>query len=277
MNGAGRAPERRVEGGRSRRRPLAWLGALSLAWASIGAASCDRRVDLGVIGDASASMLWRATFETGDLSEWKGDGQGGEYNENITLDPTPTTAVAHGGQYAGMITLSPSFAMTSTNYLFRNQPSPPAAYYSAWFYVPSTIKVSAWLSLTHFRESQTNDGNNLSALWDVNLYPRPYGGLAAQLYDYVNHMNWVQPNPVAFPFDTWVQLEVFLAKSTGPGGRITVWQDGVLIFDRPGATVQNDWIQWDAGGASDPNLTPSPATIYIDDAAISTTRLGPGS
>ncbi len=277
MKAAGRVAERRVEGARPRRLPAACLGPLALAAMAAGASACDHRVDLGAIGDGAASMLWTATFEHGDLSEWEADGEGSTYSENITLDPSATTVVAHTGKYAGMITLSPSASMTSTNYLFRNQPSPPAAYYSAWFYVPSTIKVSAWLSLTHFRESQTDDGNNLSALWDVNLYPLPFGGLGAQLYDYVNHVNWVQPNPVPFPVDGWVQLEVFLAKSTGPAGRIAVWQNGTLIFDRPGATVQNDWIQWDAGGASDPNLTPSPATLYIDDAAISTTRLGPGS
>jgi hypothetical protein len=274
MNSADRAAGRVATGGRARRFLPSWLGVLSFISVAVGAVSCNQRVDLGEIGDGSASLLWSATFERGDLSEWMGDGLGGSFSENTTLVATPTTTMAHSGQYAGMITLSPSFSMTSTNYLFRNAPSPPAAYYSAWFYVPSTIKVNAWLSLSHFRQSQ---GNNLSALWDVNLYPRPDGTLAAQLYDYVNRINSVQPYPVAFPVDTWVQLEVFLSKSTGPGGRISVWQDGTLIFDRHGSTVLNDWVQWDVGGASDPYLLPSPATLYLDDAAISTARLGPGS
>lgn len=236
------------------------------------APACQRQVDLGMIGDGSASLLWTATFERGDLSEWLADGQGGNFAENTTLAPAPTTIVAHSGRYAGLITLSPSASMTSTNYLFRDQPSPSAAYYSAWFYVPSTITVSVWLSLTHFRGSMTGDGNNLYALWDVNLYPRVDGSLAAQLYDYTNQKNYRQPVPVTFPVDTWVQLEVYLAKATDASGEIAVWQDGTLIFDYTGATTTNDWIQWDAGGASD-ELTPSPAAVYLDDAAISTTRL----
>ncbi|HVV51304.1 MAG TPA: hypothetical protein VHO06_16665, partial [Polyangia bacterium] len=78
------------------------------------------------------------------------------------------------------------------------------------------------------------------------------------------------------PVDAWVQLEVLLVKASDPSGRIAVWQNGALIFDHPGATVQNDWIQWDAGGASD-DLTPSPATVYLDDASISTAFLDLGS
>jgi hypothetical protein len=270
MESADRAAKGRAERGRLRRGALA-LAAVAVA--ALVAPACQRRVDLGDIGDGAASLLWSATFERGDLSEWLGDGQGGKFAENTTVDPLPTTVTAHGGRYAGLVTLSPSASMTSTNYLFRDQPSPSAAYYSAWFYVPSTITVSVWLSLTHFRGSMTADGNNLYALWDVNLYPRPGGGLAAQLYDYTTQINYRQPVPVVFPVDTWVQVEVYLAKATDASGQITVWQDGIPIFNRPGVTVLNDWVQWDAGGASD-ELTPSPAAIYLDDAAISTTRLG---
>ena len=157
----------------------------------------------------------------------------------------------------------------STSYLYRNQPSPPQGYYSAWFYVPSTITVGSWLSLTHFSGSATGDGKNLSAIWDVNLYPLPGGGLAAQLYGYASKVNTAQTIPVLFPLDTWVQLEVYLSKATGPTGEVTVWQDGVQILQHAGvATAANDWVQWDAGGAA-PSVFPSPSYIYMDDAAIS--------
>jgi hypothetical protein len=81
---------------------------------------------------------------------------------------------------------------------------------------------------------------------------------------------------VPVPFDTWVQFEVYFVKATNATGRVAVYQNGTLILDREGlATVTNDWLQWDAGGACDA-LTSSPSTIYIDDATISTLRLGPG-
>jgi hypothetical protein len=239
--------------------------------------ACEKRADLGSIGDGPASVLWRGTFEPGDLSEWTGDGEGGTYTQNASVKPSAISAMAHGGRYAGMVAIAPTASMVSTSYLFRNQPSPAAGYYSAWFYVPSSTTVGSWLSLTHFSGSQTGDGKNLFAIWDVNLYTLPGGGLAAQLYDYVNQVNLQQTNPVPVPLDTWVQIEVFLSKASDLSGEVAVWQGGALILQRSGvATVSNDWMQWDLGGASS-DILPSPTYVYLDDAAISLIRLGPGS
>jgi Polysaccharide lyase len=244
--------------------------------ALVETSACDRNVYLGNIGDGSASLLWSATFEPGNLSEWTGDEHGGVFSD-LNLMSTVTTAVAHGGRYAGLLTLSPGAGMTSTNYLFRDTPSPKAAYYSAWFYIPSTVAVGTWLSLTHFRGSPTGDGNNPTAAWDVNLYPRADGSLSAQLFDYSKRVNMQEVNPMPVPLDTWVQFEVYFVKATDLTGQIQVWQDGALIIDHLGVqTVKNDWLQWDAGGACDA-LTSSPATVYVDDAAISTVRVGIGS
>ena len=245
----------------------------------LAGAACARQADLGSIGDGPASVLWRGTFEPGNLSEWTGDGEGNVYTPNGGDKPLATLAMAHSGRYGGQFTIAPTASMTSTSYLFRNQPSPPQGYYSAWFYVPSTITVGAWLSLTHFSGSDTGDGKNLSAIWDVNLYPLPAGGLAAQLYDYLGTgFNQRQTIPVPFPLDTWVQLEVYLSKAAGPTGEVTVWQDGVQILQRLNIpTVSNDWMQWDAGGAADASTLPSPAFVYMDDAAISLVPVGPGS
>ena len=241
--------------------------------------ACARQAELGTIGDGPASVIWRGTFEPGDLSEWSGDGEGGSYTQNTPAKPSPTLAMPHNGRYAGLFTIAPTASMASTGYLFRNQPSPAQGYYSAWFYVPSTIAVGNWLSLTHFSGSETGDGRNLAAIWDVNLYPLAGGGLAAQLYDYAGTgFNLRQTTPVPFPTDDWVQLEVYLSKATGPTGEVTVWQDGVQILQRLNVTtVSNDWMQWDAGGAADASTLPSPSVVYMDDAAISLVPVGPGS
>jgi hypothetical protein len=242
-------------------------------------AACTRQADLGSIGDGPASVLWRGTFEPGDLSEWTGDGEGNVYTQNTGgANPAATTAMAHSGRYGGIFTIAPSASMASTSYLFRDQPSPPEGYYSAWFYVPSTIAVGAWLSLTHFSGSETGDGKNVFAIWDVNLYPLPTGGLAAQLYNYVTGVNTRQTVPVPFPTDAWTRLEVYLSKATGPTGDLTVSQNGVQILQKVNIpTVSNDWVQWDAGGAADATTLPSPSYLYMDDAAISLVPLGPGS
>jgi hypothetical protein len=248
-----------------------WIVVASTALAP----ACGRQVFLGNIGDGGDAVLWRATFEPGDLSEWVGDGEGGTYVMNGTA-PVATRDLAHKGQYAGVSTVTPTVGTPSLDYLFRHQPSPPEAYYSAWFYISSTFVVKNWLSVSHFRGSTTGDGNNLVPLWDVNLYSRVDGSLVAQLYNYTAKTNLGEVVPAPVPVDSWVQFEVYLRKAPDATGSIAVWQNGVLILDEPAvATAPNDWIEWDTGGSSD-DITPSPAAVYIDDAAISLVRLGTG-
>jgi hypothetical protein len=259
--------------------------AISIA---IGASACDARVHLGTLAatttvdggmtdGSSSTVLWSATFEPGDLSEWLSDGGGGSYLENVSTPITATTEIpAHKGRYAGKTTVSPSLGMATLSYLFRQQPSPSEAYYSAWFFVPSTVMVRSWLSVMHFRGSHTGDGRNVFPNWDLNLYALPSGGLAAQLYHYGTQVNLREPLPLPVGTDRWVHFEVLMRKALGPTGRVTVWQDDVQIFDAEGVvTAENDWLEWDAGSASD-DLTPTPSVVYIDDAAISLTRVGSG-
>jgi hypothetical protein len=257
--------------------------------AALSGVACNQNANLGWIGDGSASLLWHATFEPGDLSEWLGDGQGGIYADNTLTGPYASRGVPHhGGAWAGVMTVEPSASMNSLAYLYRQQPSPPTAYYSAWFYVPSTITLpvpGAWLSLCHFRGMDPVDagaGRPASysplAHWDVNLYQQADGSLAAQLFDYKAQRNTSQLQTlmytVPFPTDQWVQLEVLFTKSSSQTGRIVVWQNGAKILWRDAAdTLLNSWLQWDVGAAAN-YISPPAASIYMDDAAISTIPLG---
>ena len=252
------------------------LSGILIGFAAFVAAGCDRQVHLGGIGDGGASLLWTATFEPGISRNRLADGNGGTYLENASVAASVTLDVAHRGQYAGRATVTPSMGMASLNYLYRVQPSPREAYYSAWFYIPSSFTVQSWLSLIHFRCSQTGDGNNLMGVWDLNVYPRADGSLVAHLYDYLTQTNHEQAIPTPVPVDSWVHFEVFFRKASDATGRIALWQDGTLIVDAANVvTTQTDWVQWDAGGASN-DVQPPLALVYVDDAAISLTRLGPG-
>jgi hypothetical protein len=230
----------------------------------------------GGAGGAS-TLLWKATFEPGDFSEWISDGAGGPIAENISTGPAVTTDVAHGGRYAAKATVMPTMGMASSNYLYRVAPSPTEAYYGAWYYIPSSVvSVKNWLSIIHTEASRTGDGQNTYARWDLNLYASPLAGgnLVAHLYDYVLIANREEAVPVPVPRDKWVHFEVRMVKSATTTGHIAVWQDDVLIIDDPGvATTPNDWVKWRFGAASD-LIDPSPSVIYMDDVTISTTRLG---
>jgi len=119
------------------------------ACVALGATACGRHVYLGSAADGGPEILWQATFEPGDLSEWLGDGNGGIYMDNLAGAPAPSQEVAHRGAFSGIATFSPT-VVTSFSYLFREQPSPPEAYYGAWFYIPASLQIRSWLSLHHF-------------------------------------------------------------------------------------------------------------------------------
>ena len=247
---------------------------LAVVGAAIVDIGCSREVHLGSIGDAAATILWSATFEPGDLSEWTGDGLG-EVDANIAAMPAVTTDVTHNGHYAGKTTVKPPApGVDSINYFSRLQPSPGEAYYGAWVYIAPGFAVGTWLSVVHFRCSYTGDSTNTFPTWDINLYPQPDGSLTAQLYNYVTGKDLQQTNPIAVPIGSWVHFEVFLKKTSDATGQFKVWQDDVEILDAEGVvTAQTDWMEWSVGGASN-NVSPSPGLVYIDDATISVTRLG---
>ena len=111
----------------------------------------------------------------------------------------------------------------------------------------------------------------------MNLTQPVPGTLYAQLYDFSDQINTGQVI-AKFPTDQWVQLEVFVSKSTAKKGRITVWQNGTLILDVQDVETilnANDSFQWCVGGASTALAPPLPIRVYVDDAAISTVQLGP--
>lgn len=67
-------------------------------------------------------------------------------------------------------------------------------------------------------------------------------------------------------------------------GRVTFWLNGTQIFDQTNVKTgyadctYNSWCvdqQWSVNNYGN-NIVPSPYVMYIDDAVISTTRVGTG-
>ena len=246
------------------------------ACVALGATACGRHVYLGSLGDGGGTgILWQATFEPGDLSEWLSDGHGGIYMDSLAGVPAPTQDQAHRGSFSGIATFSP-VTVTSFSYLFREQPSPPEAYYGAWFFIPTTLQINSWLSLHHFGYHPTAGSTDTMPVWDFHVYPTSNGALAARLYESSTVKNFEQPDPVPVATATWIHFEIFYRKAADATGEIIVWQDGVQILDLANAlTAPTDWVQWDAGGGSN-DIAPSPAFVYLDDATISLARVGTG-
>ena len=251
------------------------------ACVALGATACGRHVYLGELGDGgnadggNGGILWQALFEMGDLSEWESDGNGGVYTDPRATAAAATAQNSHRGRYSGVATFAP-VGLTSWSYLYREQPSPPDAYYGAWFFIPATLQINSWLSLHHFGYHPTAGAADTMPVWDFHVYPTASGDLAARLYEASSMKNVEQTTPVPVPVATWVHFEIRYRKAADATGQIVVWQDGVQILDVTNVvTAPTDRIQWDAGGGSN-DIVPSPAIVYLDDATISSSRVGTG-
>ena len=78
------------------------------------------------------------------------------------------------------------------------------------------------------------------------------------------------------PTNEWVHLEIFLRESASFDGQIIVWQDGVEILRQDNVKTRYPYMgdEWSIASYAG-SISPSPATIYFDDATIAHGACGP--
>lgn len=170
-------------------------------------------------------------------------------------------------------------------------------YYSVWMYIPTTYTMTAdpnfgqYWNLFQFK-SRSADGSRNDPLWALSAAKNPAGGMylragwgwggttvaGPRATDSVGG-KWYEPTTrVPLPVGRWFHLEAHLHQSKDFDGQLSVWQDGLKIFSFTGVRTSyancnfNSWCannEWSVNNYSD-GLSPNPATIYMDDAAIST-------
>jgi len=232
-----------------------------------------------------AGTLWSADHETGDLSQWYADEGGGEFNSGAASS-SATNEVAHSGRYSARITIrTPG---TSAVRLFRWNESRtiPEAYYSAWYYFPRGYRVADWWNVFQFK---SRNGAANDPFWSLQVGNRPSGAMYLYL-DWWDGLTIEGPHRGEFggrsydqtvkdvPVGNWTHIQVFLRQSGFFDGQVIVWQDGGELFNvrdvrtrYPAANGANEWSVNNYAAA----IMPSPTTIYIDDAVISRSRIGP--
>jgi hypothetical protein len=151
-----------------------------------------------------------------------------------------------------------------------------------------------FLNLFQFK-SRTTDGSRNDPVWALYAAPDGQGHLymhagwgwggttlsGPKSTDGVGG-KWYEPTQrTPIPVGRWVHLEAFLHQSKDFDGRLTFWQDGQQLFDLTGIRTSynncnyNAWCaddEWGANLYSD-GLSPNPAVVYMDDAAIGTSYL----
>lgn len=252
---------------------------------------------------APGRLVLSIGMERADLGIWSSsrrtDGStagGGVYNSG-SATAVPSRDVAHRGSWSAKLALAFPSERTPGSRLFR-WAEPHArreAYYSAWFFLPQTYRSSGppnsrFWNIFQFKSS-TADGKRNDPLWFLNIKNDGAGAM-------VLHLVWWDkelPGPAAgqvgsrefvprvsrpLPVGRWFRLQAFLRQSKDFDGRLTVWQDGVRIFDLDGIRTcydnptYNAWRcdnAWSVNNYSD-GLTPNPAVLYVDDAQIRATR-----
>jgi hypothetical protein len=227
-------------------------------------------VDLG----AGPEFLWWNDHETGDLAGWTGDGGGYVWTDaggSLEVVSSPTRS----GRFALRSTVVPSSqGIPSSGLISRSGGLPIQAFYSAWFYVAEPIiSTNYWLFFKFRSRSSETSSASAVELWDLDFMSDGASGMNVRLYHHDTGDEPALATP-RVPIQRWFQTEAYLRAANDKTGQLTVWLDGVKIFDVTGqATAPSSYVEWSIGGATEV-IAPTSATLYIDDAAITTQRLG---
>lgn len=221
---------------------------------------------------ASSGLIWSADTETGNLNQWT-QGQYGEAVFNSgTGSVTVSHDVAHSGTSSLKMTISGANGSAQAARIFRwNDPNgnalPDSAYYSVWYYFPRNYAPAQWWNVLQFK-SKSSSGS-VDPMWVLNVVNRSNGNMYFYLWDAMHRTSYAAASPVDLPVGRWVHIETYFHRSTASSGQITIWQDGVKLFDLKGIqTTLYDNQQWSLANYTD-NISPADTVIYADDAVIS--------
>lgn len=241
---------------------------------------------------ASPPLLWEANHETGDISEWQYRQGGGIYNSHTppgTSDIRVHKAVARSGAQSLRLKITEARdGLKQGARMFRTwlkndvevEGLPDDGWYSAWYYFPRNYEPEVWWNIFQFK-SKRDGGESLSML-SFNIGNLPDGSMEVYVYHSTQQRSLDPSVTVPIKVGQWVHIEAFLRQSTKqPGainedGRLEVWIDGVQTIVADGIPTEAEpesRIAWSVNNYTD-DITPSTSVIYVDDAAISTTRVG---
>jgi len=235
-------------------------------------------------------------METGDLREWyspcttethncsAGSG-GGEYN-TLNGDSVASRDRARKGYWSVKQTISGT-AVSGTRLFRWNEPVPNRElYYSVWYFIPRrhVVNLYGWTNWLQYK-SATTDGKN-DPFFFLSMGNRQGSGAMHFQLGWWRGLKIEGPAPGQFggrswassmdiPVGRWFHVEARHVCAGDFTGAIQVWQDGVQIFNQGGVRTRylNGNCQWSVNNYGE-KTTPSPVVIYVDDVAISKTRVG---
>ena len=255
--------------GRVFRGPQMLPAVVAMLPALLALPGCNQHLNLG------SSIVWSARHETGDLREWTEGGKGGTAADAPDTSVTVSTDFAHTGRYSAKLT-NDAVATYEDAHLWREDSYPAEAYYSAWFYLPRAYQTIADWSLVQFQVPATSDAGVIGQLLDIDLRSLPDGDLILSVYDHrAAYLRSPTPDPaILVPIGQWFQIEAFYRNVNDDSGQLTVWLDGQVNYDLHRPFGSNSTVYWTVCSKTY-GLSPAESVIYVDDAAVSLTRVTP--
>lgn len=249
-----------------------------------GAFSTDRAMA------QTSSILWFAGHEQGNLSEWYADYGGAEVNSGDAIS-FASSDVAHTGRYSVKATIHTPPAAGVRLFRVLESRTHQQLFYSAWYYFPQVYR-PVWWNIFQFKSRPESSGPS-DPFWAINVGNRPDGTMYLYLQwwgelwtlrglegPHRGEFGWYAYRQTIkdVPAGRWVHIEAFLRQSADFDGQIIIWQDGVELVNQNNVRTRYPFgpAEWSINNYSE-SVSPSPATIYFDDAAISTSRLGSGA
>src|SRR5262245_59953250 len=209
------------------------------------------------------NLLWSAGMENGNMSEWYSNGCGGENNSGISHSEA-STDVALSGSYSAKMTIGTPSAPESGVRLFRwcESQRNQELYYSVWYFFPQHYVAPNWWNIFEWK-SKTASRNDPFYVLNVGN-SGACGAMRFYLYDWQRRLSYSQ-SVTDVPVGRWFQVEAFYRCTADGSGRVTLWQDGQLLFDVSGLSTRysDGDCQWAVTNYSD-LVDPDPTTIYID-------------
>ncbi len=235
----------------------------------VGTWSCSGSADdaggetgVGAMTDALATP-WSTGFESGfcDYAAPSGFCYA-EPGATYELVDSP----AHAGNHAAAFSVSAEAGLDGNQTrCVRQGELASAAYYSAYFFIPTAPSDAVNWNLMHFR---SGDAAPFHGLWDVTLAEGAGGDFHVVVFDFLRMQTRTTDTVPAVPIGSWFQLEVYLRRAADATGAFAVYQDGELALELNDlSTDDGEYGQWYVGNYAIA-LTPPESTLYVDDVAI---------
>jgi hypothetical protein len=256
----------------SARRRWSRILIVGVGLAAGGLPACGGNIDVG------SDVLWTARFEGGTFDEWINAPGGGAGTSSATGSIAVSGEHAHAGLLAAKLLVEAPFGGGAQSAgMSRRGDLPPEGYYSAWYYLPQMVHVGLyWVIFKFRRRAVVDDQASEGELFDLDL-ANANGEMTLQLFDHrVGALVPLQVAELVVPVGVWFQIEAYYRNASDSTGALAIWFDGEAVLDLEGvATSPTSWIEWDVLSLAN-ELTPTGATILVDDCAMSRRRVGPG-